>query len=431
MSRTPPISVIGSTALALALVATGCGSSGPGMSEDNLQVWALEEAAVNDVLQASMDSYNEGAEVESELITFVNDAYKQRLQVALGSPNAPDVFFNWGGGNLGEYVDQGQVFNMTTALDENPEFRDSFLPSVLDVARIEDGYYGVPMLGMQPVVLFTNNAVLEESGLEAPQTYDDLLNAVEVLQEDEVTPIVLPGAQGWTQLMWLSYLVERIGGPDVFQAVVDGEEGAWEHPAMIEAMEKCQELVDAGAFGPNFASIDYDGGGASAMLANGDAAMFLMGSWDLSQQQENAPEFASGGDLGYVPFPVVEGGDGEEGAVVGNPSNYFSINNDSLNHDAAVDFLVETVTSDEYVNGLIDAGQVPAVEGIEDQLADSDYADFAVFTHGMVSEAPSFTQSWDQAIPPAAAEALLTNLQLLFLGETTPEDFAADMESYL
>ncbi|HJE56894.1 MAG TPA: extracellular solute-binding protein, partial [Nocardiopsis listeri] len=238
MSRTHRISVIGSTALALTLVATACGSSGPGMSEDALQVWALEEAAVNDVLQAGMDSYNEGAEIESELVTFVNDAYKQRLQVALGSPNAPDVFFNWGGGNLGEYVDQGQVFNMTTALDENPEFRDSFLPSVLDVARIEDGYYGVPMLGMQPVVLFTNDAVLEESGLEAPRTYDELLEAIEVLKEDEVTPIVLPGAQGWTQLMWLSYLVERIGGPDVFQAVVDGEEGAWEHPAMIEAMEK-------------------------------------------------------------------------------------------------------------------------------------------------------------------------------------------------
>ncbi|HJE58737.1 MAG TPA: extracellular solute-binding protein, partial [Nocardiopsis listeri] len=185
-----------------------------------------------------------------------------------------------------------------------------------------------------------------------------------------------------------------------------------------------------GAFGPNFASIDYDGGGASAMLANGDAAMFLMGSWDLSQQQENHPDFASG-DLGYVPFPTVEGGEGEEGAVVGNPSNYFSINNDSLNPDAAVDFLVETVTSDEYVTGLIDAGQVPAVEGIEDQLADSEYADFAVFTHGMVSDAPGFTQSWDQAIPPAAAEALLTNLQLLFLGETTPEDFAEDMESFL
>ena len=224
MSRTHRISVIGSTALALTLAATACGSSGPGMSEDALQVWALEEAAVNDVLQAGMDSYNEGAEIESELVTFVNDAYKQRLQVALGSPNAPDVFFNWGGGNLGEYVDQGQVFNMTTALDENPGFRDSFLPSVLDVARIEDGYYGVPMLGMQPVVLFTNDAVLEESGLEAPRTYDELLEAIEVLKEDEVTPIVLPGAQGWTQLMWLSYLVERIGGPDVFQAVVDGQD---------------------------------------------------------------------------------------------------------------------------------------------------------------------------------------------------------------
>ncbi|MBR8740645.1 ABC transporter substrate-binding protein [Nocardiopsis sp. MG754419] len=431
MSRTPRISVLGSTVLTLALVATGCGSSGPGTAGDTLQIWALEDAAVNEIVERGIESYNTDAAVEAELVTFVNDAYKQRLQVALGSPNAPDVFFNWGGGNLAEYVDQGQVLDITAALDENPEFRDAFLPSVLDVAKVGDGYYGVPMIGMQPVVLFTNNAVLEASGLEAPQTFDDLLDAVEVLQEDGVTPIVLPGAQGWTQLMWLSYLVERTGGDTVFQAVVDGEEGAWEHPAMIEAMELCRELVDRGAFGTNFASVDYDGGGASALLANGDAAMFLMGSWDLAQQQENAPEFATGGDLGYVPFPTVEGGAGAEGAVVGNPSNYFSVNDDGRDPDTAVDFLVETLTSDAYVTHLIEAGQVPAVEGIEDQLADSEYADFAVFTHGMVSEAPSFTQSWDQALPPAAAESLLTNLQLLFLGDITPEEFAADMESHL
>ncbi len=428
MSHTHRIRVIGSASLALSLLlATGCGTSGPG-GGDSMQLWALEDAAVNAIVEQRIEAFNDSQDVQAELVTFVNDAYKQRLQVALGSPNAPDVFFNWGGGNLAQYTQQDQVFDLTPALDENPEFRDSFLPSVLDVAAIDGSYYGVPLLGVQPVVMYYNEPVLEEAGLEPPETFDDLHEAIDVLQDDGVTPIVLPGAQGWTLLMWFSYLVDRVGGPDVFQAVVDGEEGAWQDPAVLEALELCQDLVDRGAFGNNFTSVDYDNGSASALLANGDAAMLLMGSWEISGQLEDNPEFIESGGLGFTSFPVVEGGAGEPDAIVGNPSNYFSVNSDSEHTDAAVDFLVETLTSDEYVDGLIDLGQVPPIEGIEDKLQESDHAEFATFTHGLVSEAPTFTQSWDQALDPAVAETMLTNLQLIFIGDITPEEFGEAME---
>jgi raffinose/stachyose/melibiose transport system substrate-binding protein/xylobiose transport system substrate-binding protein len=431
MRSTHRIRVIGGTSLALAmLLATGCGTTGPG-GGDAFQVWALEDAAVNELVEAGIEAYNADSDVPAELVTYVNDSYKQRLQVALGSPNAPDVFFNWGGGNLAQYVDAGQAVDLTGALEDAPEFRDAFLPSVLDVARIDDAYYGVPILGVQPVVLFHNRAVFEEAGIEPPETYDELLDAVDTFQEQGVTPVTLPGAQGWTQLMWFSYLVERIGGPDSFQAVVDGEAGAWSDPAIVRAMEMCQELVARGAFGTNFSSIDYDNGSASALLATGESAMFLMGTWDIARQQQDSPEFMASGDLGYTAFPTVEGGEGEPGAIVGNPSNYFSVNADSGHTDAAVDFLVETFASDEYVDGLIEAGQVPPIEGVEDRLQESEHADFAVFTHQLVSEAPSFTQSWDQALSPSASQALLTNLQLLFLGDITPEEFSQDMEQHL
>ncbi|GAA1077133.1 ABC transporter substrate-binding protein [Nocardiopsis metallicus] len=428
MSRTHRIRVIGSTSLALSLLlATGCGTSGPG-GGDTMQVWALEDALVNEIVERGIETHNDAHEVPAELVTFVNDAYKQRLQVALGSPNAPDVFFNWGGGNLSQYTQQDQVLDLTQTLEDNPEFRDSFLPSVLDVAEIDGSYYGVPLLGVQPVVMYYNKPVLAEAGLEPPETFEDLYEAIDVLQEDGVTPIVLPGAQGWTQLMWFSYLVDRVGGPDVFQAIVDGEEGSWEDPAVLEALELCQDLVDRGAFGNNFTSVDYDNGSASALLANGDSAMFLMGSWEISRQLEDSPQFVENDELGFTSFPVVEGGAGEPNAIVGNPSNYFSVNSDSQHTDAAIDFLVETLASDEYVSDLIDVGQVPPIEGIEDQLQESDHAEFATFTHGLVSDAPTFTQSWDQALDPAAAEAMLTNLQLVFLGDLTPEEFGAAME---
>ncbi len=90
-----------------ALAACGsAGPAGPGGGGGSAQVWALQDTTLNPIEESSIERFNEGSEAgDAELATFGNDPYKQRLRVALGSPNAPDVFFNWGGGNLKEYVD--------------------------------------------------------------------------------------------------------------------------------------------------------------------------------------------------------------------------------------------------------------------------------------------------------------------------------------
>ncbi len=432
MRRITRSHMLGSAFVALALgLTTACGTSGPGAGDDGpgVEVWVVEDATVNEVVQTAVDTYSENAGIEGEVVTYVNDAYKQRIQVALGSPEAPDVFFNWGGGNLAEYVKADQVVDLTEALEANPEFKEAFLPSVLDVAKIDGSYYGVPMQGVLPVVLFYNKKVFEDAGVEPPATYDDLLDLVDTFKKEGVTPIVLPGAQAWTELMWLEYLVDRVGGADVFQAIAAGEEGAWSDPAVIKALEMCQDLVERGAFGDNFSSLTSDNGSASTVLASGKGAMYLMGTWELSNQIENNPDFVANGDLGFAAFPALEDGEGDPAAIVGNPSNYFSVNSDSPNTEEAINFLVESMASDAYVEDLIEIGHVPAVAGIEDKLAETEHAEFTTFTYQLVSDAPTFTQSWDQAIPPSAAETMLTNLQLVFLGDMTPEEFAEAMEA--
>ena len=46
-----------------------------------------------------------------------------------------------------------------------------------------------------------------------------------------------------------------------------------------------------------------------------------------------------------------------------------------------------------------------------------------------MQNAPSFTQSWDQALPAEVAQDMLTNLSRVFLGELTPEQFGEAMEA--
>lgn len=424
------LGLLGAAAIGLT---AGCGGAagavgGTGYGE-TIRVWALEDPQNQPIIQGAIDRFNTDAAIPAALSAYPNDWYGLKLRTALGALNSPDVFFNWGGGNLAQFVAAGTVADLSAALADHPEVAEAFLPSVLDVGKVDGVQYGLPMNGIQPVVLFYNKAVFAEAGLEPPRTYDDMLALVDEFTARGVIPFALPGTQAWTELMWLEYLLDRVGGPEKFAAIAAGAPGAWADPAVREALQMCQDLAQRGAFGPHFASTNYDPAGAPRQLATGAAAMFLMGSWEYSSQLANNPDFVTGGDLGWVPFPAVTGGAGDPANVVGNPSNYFAVRAGGPVTAAATDFLMRTLTAPDYLDALIGSGQVPAVQGVEAKLAGTPNAEFATFTYDLVKRAPSFTQSWDQALPTDTSAQLLSGLQRLFLSQIDADEFISAMES--
>ncbi|WP_061965011.1 extracellular solute-binding protein [Demequina aurantiaca] len=442
-------SVLGGAAAitALALTLTACSSSDPeatassdapgatssgGASESGLVsgpalVWAIEDASVNAINEDAITTFNDATGSTVKLETFANDPYKEKLRTGIGSDNQPDIFYNWGGGNLKQYSDAGHVADLTSWLDENPDFRDQFLPSVLGVGTVDGKVYGLPMQGVLPVVMYANKDVLAAAGIDAmATTWDELLSQITKLKVSGVQPIALAGNQAWTELMWLEYLLDRVGGPEKFQAIVNGDEGAWTDPAVIESLSMIQDLVNAGAFGTNYASVGYDDQGTIALMASGKVGYDLMGAWHIGALKGNGfEEFADSGSLEWGPFVSISGGVGDPNNIVGNPSNYYSVTESSPNQEVAQEFLLDTLTSESYVDALLEIGQVPAVAGIEDKLTDP----FNKFTYNLVGNAPAFTQSWDQALDPATSEAMLTNLQKVFLLDMTPEEFGQAMDA--
>jgi xylobiose transport system substrate-binding protein len=266
--------------------------------------------------------------------------------------------------------------------------------------------------------------MFEKNNLEVAKTWDDLLNLVDAFKSKGIVPFVLGGADAWTELMYLEYLVDRIGSPTVFQAIADGKPDAWADPAMKEALDRIVELVDAGAFGDKYSSVAYGNNAASTLFAQGKGAMHLMGTWEFTGQVNAAPEFAKN-DLGFANFPLLPGGKGDAANVVGNPTNYFSVTQGDWADDA-VKFLHQ-MSDDTYVGQLIKAGEIPAISGIESKLEESPDPRFAKAVYDMVQTAPTFTLSWDQAFDSATAEKMNTNLQQVFNKQITPDKFVTIM----
>lgn len=99
--------------------------------------------------------------------------------------------------------------------------------------------------------------------------------------------------------------------------------------------------------------------------------------------------------------------------------------------ETAKKFFKEGILTETVIDTYINSGSVPIVNGIEDKLNTSEDKDFLNFVYDLAKNAPNFQQSWDQALSPTAAEALLNNIDQLFLKSITPQQFAENMNATL
>ncbi|WP_371573458.1 extracellular solute-binding protein [Streptomyces sp. NBC_01314] len=432
-SRTPFRFMSTASAAALALTLSACGSGGRTTgadSGDGALFWALTQGS-EATFRASATQWNKD-HPDSEITYqyFQNDPYKQKLRTAVGAGNGPVLFENWGGGGLKSYVDAGKVADLTSELDASPEWKNRIFPSVLKSATFDGKTYGVPVNGVQPVVLYFNQDLFKKAGAEPPKTWDDLLALVKKFKAEGIAPISMGGASKWPDLMWLEYLVDRVGGPETFANIAAGKKDAWSDPAVLKSAQMIKQLVDAGGFAKGFTSVSADTGQAEAQLYTGKAAMILQGSWGYGSINAGSPEFVSGDHLGWTGFPAVTGGKGDASNIVGNPANFFSLSAQASAKEkkTAVSYLKDGVYNDAYIDNLLKGGDVPPVKDLDAKIKASANADWSSYVYNLTRDAKNFQLSWDQALSPELGNDLLTHLDQLFLGQISPEEFCAQMD---
>lgn len=417
-----------------------CGSSGPtgstggGGGAGSTSYWFLTGAPGEAIRQGSVDRFNQAnPDTQIKATTFQNDAYKTKIKTAIGAGQAPTIIWGWGGGGLKSYVDAGQVDDLTGWFGENAAVRDRLFPSSFGAATIDGKIYAMPAETVQPIVLFYDKRAFDKIKAEPPQSWDDIMALVPKFNAANIAPFSLGGQSRWTNMMWLEFLFDRIGGAEVFQAVFDGEKDAWSNPKSIEALTRMQDLIKADGFVKGFSSITADSNADQALLYTGRAAMMLHGTWTYGGMKADGGDFVSGGNLGWMNFPPVEGGTGDPSDTVGNPGQYLSISSKATaeQKETAKKFFTEAVLSDAEVQAWIDAGSVPIVKGSESKLAGTADAEFLNFVYETSANAKVFAQSWDQALSPTAAEKLLDNIAQLFQLSITPQQYAANMNGVI
>ena len=413
---------------------SGGASGGTGGAKGSASYWYLNGQPQEDIRTHTVERFNKAnPKTPIKGTTFQNDAYKTKIKTAIGAGQAPTVIWGWGGGGLKSYVDAGKVEDLTSWFDENAAVKDRLFPSSFGAATVGGKIYALPCETVQPIVMYYNKTNFEKISAEPPQSWGDVMDLVPKFNAKGIAPFALGGQSRWTNMMWLEFLFDRIGGPEVFQAVFDGEKDAWSNPASIKALTEMQKLIKANGFIKGFSSIAADGNADQALLHTGKAAMMLHGAWCYGSLSTEGGDFVSGGHLGYGNFPGVDGGTGDPTDTVGNPGQYLSIASESsaAEKEVAKKFFATAVSSDAESKEWVASGGIPIVNGTDSLLTGSKDEDWLKFVYGVASGAKVFAQSWDQALSPTAAEVLLDNIAKLFQMSISPQQYADNMNKVI
>ena len=401
--------------------------------------------AQNSVEKYAVAQYNktaEGHKVKAVLNTIPGANYQTKLQTIMSTSSAPDVFFNWGGGSIEQFQKAGLLLPLNSFFKANPKLKSSFLPSILGAAKIGADYYGIPMRGTQPVVLFYNKSLLSQDGVSVPTTWNELLNDVKTLKSKGVqVPIALGGGDQWPTQMWYEYLYDRVAGPSVVTDGLAGQKTVWNAAGSKAALGDIKQLINAGAFGPDksWDSVKFTAGQTAQMMVSGISAFELMGSWDYSTIQSqgstatgtNPPNgpgaaFVSAGKLGWAAFPSVPGGKGNSADLAGNTENYYSVLKNTRYPQAVADFL-KIMYSPGFVKNELAIGNLTTTTNTPSLISGAD-ASWLKWQYQLVNHAPHFQLSWDQAYPQTDTNTIHTAVANYF-DDLNSGQFIKAMES--
>ena len=361
--------------------------------------------------------------VTVELEVLENEQYKNKMQVISSSNQLPDVGMTWPAGYMEPYVNGNMFAPLDDILDEDG-LRDDFVAGTLEAYEMNGNSYALPLeLNIAPV--FYNKAIFDEYGVDVPETFDDFMDAIDTFVENDMAPIALGNRDRWTGSLWYMYLADRIGGPDALNAAID-RSGSFEDERLIEAAERTVDMVQSDAFIRGFNGLSDQE--AKSEFMNSNAAMYLIGSWDLpnyTTNEEVPQEFRD--NIGFFKFPEVDGGDGDINSWVGGPGVGLFVAENSDIQDEAKAF-VKYFAEEWGKYSVEDAGVIPGTQMDTDAV---DLPDLFVDVLDELNNASNITLFADVQMSAGVAETHLNQIQALFGEAVTPEDFAREHEEAL
>jgi multiple sugar transport system substrate-binding protein/raffinose/stachyose/melibiose transport system substrate-binding protein len=336
-----------------------------------------------------------------------HETYKVAIPTLLQSQEPPDVFSYWAGARVQAVVD-AQELQPISDLWAEQGFDQAFPPSIAAGATYNGEKYFVP-IGYHYVAFFYNKKLFETLGAEPPQNWAELEQLAQAFKRAGIPAFALGSRERWPAQFWFDYLLLRTAGPEYRAELMAGRR-SYTDPEVVRVMEMWRELVDAGYFYPD--ANGYDWVEAANIVARGQAAMTLMGTW-ITGYYKADQGLEPGKDYDYFNFPVVD--EGTPRAALG-PIDGFVMAEGARHPQTAHQFLTFLASPEPQVIWTLGQGALPPNLNVDPTI----YDPLMQQVLKDVAAADTFAFNYDLATPPPMAEAGLEGFSQFM---ARPNDF--------
>ena len=248
-------------------------------------------------------------EVNTQLLDSGSAQEQVRLALA-GGGRSPFAIVHGANGQIVEWASEGWVQPITDLVEKYREEYDldDIAQTAWDGASYEGEIYGVPIVANTQHLMYRMD-LFEEYGLDAPTTYDDVIEACNVLAEEPSIdfPFTVNLHAGWAWEQEFFHFLEAFGGT----YLNEDNTPAFNSEMGVQALNKIMEVADAcmGREGLTYSLDDSEVGVSIGSLA----FVQLWASRAPSMDDPDRSAFVGG--IGFAPAPEVEAGTKRAGSA--------------------------------------------------------------------------------------------------------------------
>lgn len=376
-------------------------------------IWVGADSKAN-VWKKIIDGFNEEYAGVYEVVIEEQtdyDLYAQKINTQVTTGDVPDIFTVGAYSYLELYAETGKLMDLTDFLYQDDVY-EKFNPGAIEAAQVGGVNYAFPYENAVIPILF-NQSILDEYGLAVPTSFEELAEEAKVLQDNGVYAYTESTADNaWFAMLWYSYAVAALGGPDVYERGLDD-------PAFVEAAEIVKE---------QFQYTSPDAIGADAQVANGHffnerSAFYTNGSWILGRIKSEGVEGLYD-KLTVSPGLSVDGKNGN-GFINQGQAYFAAAKQDDPAKQAAVEaFFKYIIDPDRVLELSLDAGALFAIN--VDATAYTDPVQSAIIEQS--ANADFSIGTFSGSVSTAVAEEFQPALEALLLDEITAEEFVQQLK---
>nr|WP_311771678.1 extracellular solute-binding protein [Cohnella lubricantis] len=357
--------------------------------------------------------------IHIEFDSLNTDQQKQKLKVQANSKEIPDITMVNPAAQMKPFVDADLFVPLNDMLDQNG-LKDTYQSGLLDYYSFDGNVYALPD-GNNIEVVYYNKDLFAQAGISAPPaTFEELLADVKALKDKGIIPMAIGEKDTWTGSFIFMNIVLRTYGPGFLSDVAAGKT-TFEDPAFIEAVDRFQDLIQAGAFEEGATAVDADSG--RNLFTTGKAAMYMLGSWETGSIDASSV----GPSVAAFQFPTVNG-KGDINQFMLAPGTGYAIAANSKHIQEAKDFLNYYCLN--FPKAQFDnKNAVGLPQKVDGDMKAAGYSDLAISVMDLFGKVNGGDIAFDNTMNPAVAQAHLTSLQNLFVQKVDSAQVAKEHQT--